>query len=64
LLISQNQQNTYGHDDKNPGNIIHVDGSTKDKNGLTNTVGTDKKDTIYGTSGEDVIYGGDGGDGI
>ena len=57
-----NQNNTYGNVDKNPGNIIHVDGSTKDKKGATKTVGTDKKDTIYGTSGEDVIYGGDGAD--
>ena len=47
-----NQNNSYGHEDKNPGNIIRP-----------NVIrGTDAKDTIYGTAGEDIIFGGNGAD--
>nr|WP_301286358.1 calcium-binding protein [Neisseria perflava] len=54
-----NQDNSFGGVDTEPGNIIYVDAVDS---GATTTTGTDEKDTIYGTSGEDIIYGGSGAD--
>ncbi|WP_232727255.1 MULTISPECIES: calcium-binding protein [Neisseria] len=55
----QNQENTFGGKDTNPGNVINV---VKPEDGASHTEGTAVKDTIYGTDGEDVIYGKDGTD--